>query len=174
MSRKRNRKVTLAELPQGDPGPNTEMQRSGATITRFREDNGAWFLRKRRDHALEIMRDARRISTRQCDAGMILNKAFCKTELSPPSAFTKEVVDFTPDYGALILKRAELSGGFGRLYYAIPKAMRGPVNHVAVLGLMLRFGNDYVAPYSRDGHDESSHRAQLQVALDLLGNLIKL
>ena len=47
----RKRKVTLAELPQGDFGPATDMQRKGATINKVRADNGAWFLRKRREHA---------------------------------------------------------------------------------------------------------------------------
>ena len=160
--------------PQGDIGPDTAAQRAGAVILTIREDNGAAFRRKRRDHALDIMYAAGKLTDRQHKAGMILFDAHCETQLSPASAFTKEPVDSTPDFSALILRAAERSAKFGRLYYAIPAAMRGPVSHVAVCGLQLMAGNEVKPPYSADWRAEQSHRAMLQVGLDILANGLRL
>lgn len=168
---KTKRKPHKPEIPtQGDVGPDTPAQWIGAEKINYEEPNGAKFRRKRRAHALEIMRGRGEIDARQCAAGIALHEEFCETEKSSPSAFTKVYVDTSPDYGSLVLSLAERRGGFGDMYYAVPKAMRGPLNHCAILGLTLRVGNEYVAPYSRDSAAASAHCAQLQVALDILAN----
>lgn len=143
----------------------------------YREDNGAEFRRKHRDHVLEIMASSKRrngkakqpeISTRQRDAGLRLHEAYCRTELSGDAPFTKVYVDVSPDPAAVALAQAERVTEYAILMAKVPQNMRGPVWHVAVMSKFLRSG------YSKDGKEASMHKAQLQVALDLLANHLRI
>lgn len=167
----------MVTLAQGDIGPKTPAALAGTTIMVFREDNGAEFRRKYRDHALEIMARSKHrngkprqpeISTRQRDAGLRLHEAYCRTELSGDAPFTKVYVDVSPDPSAVALSQAERVTEYAKLMSEIPSDLRGPVWHVAVMSKMLRAG------YSKDGKEAAMHKAQLQVALDLLANHLRL
>ena len=162
MMAKRKREPTLP--PQGDTGPDTAAQRAGTVILVVTEDSGTVFRRKRRDHALEIMADSGRISDRQCAAGLELHELWCKTEMTGDAPFTKAYVDNSPNPSAVVAAQIERVTKFTALSKHIPAALRGPVEHVAIKGRLLRSG------YSLDSKDASMHCAQLQVALDILAN----
>ena len=162
MMAKRKRKPILP--PQGDTGPNTAAQRAGAVILNVTEDSGAVFRRKRRDHALEIMASTGKISDRQCAAGLRLHELWCRTEMTGDAPFTKCYVDNSPNPSAVVAAQIERVAAFTALSKHIPAALRGPVEHVAIRGRLLRSG------YSRDSKAASMHCAQLQVALDILAN----
>jgi len=152
--------------PQGDTGPDTPAQREGAVILNVTEDSGAVFRRKRRDHPLEVLAANIKISARQCAAGLKLHEAYCKTQMGPDSAFTREFVDTSPDPAAVALAQTERIARFTALFRHVPAAMKGVVWHVALNGKQLRAG------FSRDSKEAASHCAQLQVALDLVANHI--
>lgn len=165
---KAKRKRPYRPPVQGDIGPDTKAQRKGAVVTYFREDNGLEYRRRRRDHALEIMRSAATISARQCAAGLKLHELWCITEMTGDAPFTKVYVDTSPNPAAVAVAQAERLAAFVALSKHIPAALRGPVDHVAIKGRQLRDG------YSRDSKDASSHAAQLQVGLDILANELRM
>ena len=164
MAKYRGKKTTLP--PQGDIGPNTPAQRKGAVILNVTEDSGAVFRRKRRDHALEIMAASGKLSERQCAAGLRLHTLWCRTEMTGDAPFTKAYVDTSPNPSAVVAAQIERVAAFIAVARHIPAALRGPVEHVALKGKLLRDG------YSRDGKDASMHQVQLQVALDILANFL--
>lgn len=173
----RRRRKIYTPLAQGDTGPMTAAQMEGAVLLSIREDNGAEFRRKRRDHALEIMASTKclngkpkqaEISTRQRDAGLRLHALHCVTEMSPDASFTRVYVDASPNPGAVALAQAERLAKFIELSRHIPRGMSGVVWHVAIRSRQLRDG------FSRDGRDAQTHCAQLQVALDILANHLSL
>ena len=167
-SRSRRKRKPYQPLVQGDVGPMMEAQMNGAVMITVREDNGAEFRRKRRDHALEIMRNNGAINHRQCAAGLKLHERYCVTEMGPDAAFTRVYVDASPNPGAVALAQAERLGKFIELSREIPRGMAGVVWHVAIRSRQLRDG------FSRDGRDAQAHCAQLQVALDILANHLSL
>ena len=160
--RKYKRSVTLP--PQGDIGPDTKAQRAGSVVLNVTADSGTVFRRKRRDHALEIMASTGKISDRQCAAGLRLHDLWCLTEMTGDAPFTKVYVDSSLNPSAVVTAQIERVAAFTALSKHIPAALRGPVEHVAIKGRLLRSG------YSRDSKDASMHCAQLQVALDILAN----
>ena len=178
--RKKSRKsvsVAPAPPPQGDIGPDTPAQRRCARIVTIREPNGAVFQRRFIEHPLDTLiatthrngaKKDPEISQRQYLAGDELLKAFCETQLSGASAFTKDFVDSSPDYDAMVLKNTERSSRFGELYYALPADLRPAVNHVILLGLPPRSG------LSQTTRDAMLTLPVLQIALDLTANRLRL
>jgi len=153
---------------QGEVGPITPAQMKGAVILTLREKNGTEFRRKRRDHALEILHKGGKINARQCAAGLRLHELYCITEMGPDAAFTRVYVDTTANPSAVALAQAERLTKFIELSREIPRGMSGVVWHVAIKGRQLRDG------YSRDSKDAGVHCAQLQVALDVLANHLRI
>ncbi len=149
---------------QGDIGPQTAAQSAGASIRVRREDNGTETRYKRRSHALEVMFAAGKISERQREAGLALFKAYCITQMTGDAPFTKVYVDVSPNPANVALMQTERAQKFTELSRHIPKALRGPVWHVAIHNKHLRRG------YSRNGNDAQVHTSMLQVALDLVAN----
>ena len=160
----RRKRKPHALPPQGDIGPDTPAQRAGAVILNVIEDSGAVFRRKRKDHPLEVMVVAGKISARQCAAGLKLHEAYCRTEMGPDSAFTRDFVDTSPNPSAVALAQTESITRFIAIFRHVPPAMKPVVWHVAINGKPLRAG------FSRSGKEASGHCAQLQVALDLVAN----
>ena len=154
--------------PQGDTGPDTPAQRNGADVITYREKNGAEYRRKRRKHALEIMHGAGKINARQCAAGIKLHELHCIVEMTGDAPFTKCYVDTSPNPSAVSLVQAERLSGFVDLFRHVPSAFKSVVWHVAIHGKQLRAG------FSRDGRAAQAHKAQLQVALDLLANRLNI
>jgi hypothetical protein len=163
--RKRTKDVTLYH---GDTGPDTAAQMQGAEIRRQDIGSGAVLRYKRRWHVLELMHKRAAISARQRDSGMELHARYERTGLSPASAFTKVQVDTTPDWDAITLGQIERQHAFTRLSRHVPKAFQKPVWHVCIEGKELKDG------LARDAMEQSSMMAQLQVALDILANELRL
>lgn len=171
MTKPRSKKPVT--LPQGDIGPDTPAQMAGAVVLSIVEDSGAEFLRKRKDHALEIMAGSKHlngkpkkpeISARQCAAGLELHGLWCTTFKTGDAPFTKVFVDTSPNPAAVALMKAERVTKYKNLKEHIPKALLGPIGHVVLKGQLLLDG------YSRDEKEALCHTAMLQVALDILGN----
>lgn len=160
----KRRRQPSAPPPQGDIGPDAPAQRAGATITVHREANGADFRRKRREHPLEVMLAGGRISQRQCIAGLRLHSLWCLTELSGECAFSRVKVDTSSRADDSTVAQLEHIARYVALAKHVPRALKGPVEHVAIRGRHLRDG------YSRNGMDAASHAAMMMVALDLVAN----
>ncbi len=164
---KRKHQPTLP--PSGDTGPDTPAQRAGAAYITDIEINGQQFLRKRREHILDKMARGNRkrsamISARQCASGLELNKRYCETMRSPPSAFIRPYVDCAPNPALVVLHQLEAVERLVRLTRHIPHGMEPIVFAVCCEGRSIRPG------VTRDRMRADSLCAQLQVALDILGN----
>ncbi len=155
--------------PSGDTGPDTAAQRAGAVYITDVEANGQQFLRKRHEHILDKMARGNRrrsamISDRQCAAGLKLHARYCETMRSPPSAFTRPYVDCAPNPAMVVLHQCEAVERLARLTRHIPRGMESIVFAVCCEGRSIRPG------VTRDALEADSLCAQLQVALDILGN----
>ena len=164
---KRKRQPALP--PSGDTGPDTAAQRAGAVYPIDTEVNGQQFLRKRREHILDkMMRSNRKrpamISARQCAAGLKLHERYLGTMRGPPSAFTRPYVDCAPNPAMVVLHQCEAVERYERLTSHIPRGMGKIVFAVCCEGRSIRPG------VTRDKMEADSLCAQLQVALDVLGN----
>ncbi len=138
-----------------------------AKIHHIREDSGAVFRRKSRRHALEIMAAKGEISRRQRDAGLKLHEVFCMTELSPPSAFTRDFIDANPQPGAATAAKADRVSRFNAKARHVPKECQRVVQHTVIEGKRLRCRR---GPLSRDSYQAAAHRALLHKALDILAD----
>ncbi len=155
--------------PSGDTGPDTAAQRAGAVFITDIEINGQQFVRKRREHILDKMARGNRkrpamISARQCASGLELNKRYCETMRSPPSAFTRPYVDCAPNAALVVLHQCEAIERYERLTRHIPRGMGKIVFAVCCEGRSIRPG------VTRDKMRANRLCAQLRAALDILGN----
>ena len=162
MPRRRRRPV-----PPGHVGPQTAAQMTDAKIHHIREDSGAVFRQKSRRHALENMAAKSEISDRQCAAGLRLHALHCMTQLSTPSAFTRDFIDANPQPGAATAMKADRVTRYNDKARCIPKDCQRVVQHVVIQGRRLRCRR---GPLSRDSGQAAEHRALLHKALDILAD----
>lgn len=154
----------------GDIGPQTEAQMSGAEVHRLKSDTGRGLRRKYRRHILERMHKPERktwpslITERQMLAGLELHSAWCETQRSPDSAFSRIYVDSSPRPGDASVLAVQRLFDYAALMDMVPGDCRRIVEHVCCDNRAIRDG------CARNRREALGHLSQLQVALDILAN----
>lgn len=141
----------------------TPAQEAG-TITEDVRDGREGVARRRRRyrlHPLEMMAKSGTLTPAQCQAGLALHEAYCKTLMGPP-AIREIVVDATTDYDALAVKRCDLLTSLAKMMQPVTAEQKRVVWHVCCEGLAIRNG------LAKDGHQARAYVRELGGALDAM------
>lgn len=168
--RKRKQPQKEVTLPvHGNVGPDAPAQRRHAIITVRTERNGTRTQSKFTTCIIDRLRNQTdkngdaMYSKRQMLAGELYFAAYSKTLQTGEASFARPYVQSSPDYDAQSIRRAEARAEYGRLRDTIPMAFR------PIIRFVIEMENDIPNTPAA-----GSYHAQLQVALDLLANEMRL
>ena len=133
---KRKRKPYVPPI-QGDTGPDTPAQRTGAVLVKETE-NGVTTQYLRRDHMVTQMLKGGHLTARQAAAGIELADRWDDTMRSPDPSWTRIFVDSSPKPGDVNVAQLEAKARWQELSAHIPREARGVTVCVCCYNLAIR------------------------------------
>lgn len=158
------RKPRKLELPwNGDHGTGTAAANAGTALEPLEGSNPNRFARRVRRPQSDRWKSE--LSTRQYQAALAIEEAYCRVQMLSSGGELKEQVDATPKPDATIAAQVDATSQLARVMKRIPQSIRPVIEHL--------FWHNRALSQFVQGKAFYNRRAEVKVALDLVANELR-